>query len=126
MPILKDITVTNVRQVWQSPDGQRTINEVTMDYEGKEFKANTFSDNIAVEGWKGDVETYDKPGKQGSQTFVKQAPKKDDGYGGQPSTAIRPSGSSYVPKDEKAIQAMFAIKAAVALVAGSGDLLEDE
>lgn len=116
MPIINGVVTKSVKQVWQSPDGQRTINEVTMDYNGKLFRANTFSDKIAAEGWSGDVESYEKPGRNGSQTFVRSAPQEGNGWsggsqGGQASQSGTKSG--YVPKDEAAIKAMWAIREAV-------------
>lgn len=70
------------REVWKSPDGQRTITEVILDYNGQELKAKTYSNQIAVVGFSGEVETYEKQGKQGMETFVKQASKDGVAYGG--------------------------------------------
>lgn len=123
MPQITGVTTKAIKQVWQSPDGQRTINEVTMDYQGKLFKANTFSNDIATIGWSGDVESYEKDGRNGSQTFVKQAPKEGGWSGGQASTGGQTSGkSSYTPKDEKAIQAMWAIGQSIAAHSGAADM----
>lgn len=121
MPQITGVTTKEVKHVWSSPDNSRHINEVTMDYNGKLFKANTFSDKIATEGWSGDVESYEKEGRNGSQTFVKQVPKEGGAYSGQTSTGGRTSGS-YVPKDEKAIQAMWAIGQSIAAL---NDKVED-
>lgn len=101
-------TTREAKSVWKSPDGQREIFEVVLDYEGQPVKASTYSNDIATVGWKGTVETYEKEGKGGRppQTFVKQPPKENPGYG---STSGGSSRSNYVPKDEKAIQAMWAI-----------------
>lgn len=71
------IQTKQAKQVWQSPDGQRTIFELLMESDGKEFKAKTYSREIATENWSGTVETYEKPGRNGSETFVKQPPKED-------------------------------------------------
>jgi hypothetical protein len=108
MPKLRATTLT-AEQVWKSPDNTRKIWSLTMDVDGKTASAQTFSEAIATVGWSGEVETYER----GNNTFVKQPPK-EDGYpprqGSQASTTG--SGSSrnnYVPKDEKAIQAMWAI-----------------
>lgn len=126
MPIINGVTTKSIKQVWQSPDGQRTINEVTMDYEGKLFKANTFSNDIASIGWSGDVESYDKPGRNGSQTFVKQAPKEN---GFSPSTNSYSNGGSnattgttrgsYTPRDDSHIKAQWAIGQAMTALNGS-------
>lgn len=80
---MPEMTVTTKasREVWKSPDGQRTISEVILDYNGTEFKGKTYSNAIAVEGFSGEVETYEKQGKQGVETFVKQK-AKEGGYSG--------------------------------------------
>jgi hypothetical protein len=111
MPILQVKTI-GAKQVWESPDGQRRIHELQLEWNGKTVKANTFSDAIAEAGWSGEVETYEKPGKGNNpaQTFVKQPPKENGGYPQATST-----GSKYQPKDEKAIQAMWAIGQATVL-----------
>lgn len=111
MPQFEAIT-KYAKSVWRSPDGEREIFEVTLDVQGQEAKASTYSKDIATIGWTGTVETYEKEGKGGrpSQTFVKQPPK-EGGYGGGRSQAATQTShsSSYQAKDEKAIQAMWAI-----------------
>lgn len=78
------ITTANSKQIWQSPDGQRTIYEVwfTSDnpnHVGKTIKALTYSGAIAERGFLGKVETYTKNDKNGhSQTYLRQAPKEQD------------------------------------------------
>jgi hypothetical protein len=54
-----------------------------MDYNGRELKAKTFSNPIANVGWHGQVESYEKPGRNGSETFIKQVPKENPGYAGR-------------------------------------------
>lgn len=120
MPSFKTTTKQS-NSVWKSPDGQREIFEVVLDYEGQPVKAKTYSKDISTVGWEGTVDTYEKSGKNGSETFVKQPPKEDGQYGGQASTAGR-TGSNYVPKDEKAIQAMWAIGQSVQAHNGSDGL----
>lgn len=124
MPQITGVTTKEVKHVWSSPDNSRHINEVTMDYNGKLFKANTFSDKIATEGWSGDVESYEKLGRDGSQTFVKQVPKENSQYQGgtQPIPGGQRGSGNYVPKDEKAIQAMWAIGQSIAAL---NDKVED-
>lgn len=79
MPILNNVSTKSAKQIWQSPDGQKTIFEVVLDYNGQEMSAKTYSGAIARDGWSGDIESYDKQGRNGSETFVKQAPKEDGG-----------------------------------------------
>lgn len=111
-----DVTTKQARSVWKSPDGQREIFEVALDYNGDTVTASTYSKDIATEGWSGTVETYEKEGRNGrpAQTFVKQPPKEGGGYG-HTSGGGQSRGSGYTPKDEKAIQAMWAIGQAVQL-----------
>lgn len=81
MPILNGAKVTKTAQQWESPDGNRRIHQLTVSVDGVETLYKTFSDAIAVVGWEGDLEAYDKPNpKGGNDTFVKQH-KEDGGYG---------------------------------------------
>lgn len=120
-----EVKTTEARSVWKSPDGQREIFDVTLDYDGQAVSASTYSKDIATVGWSGTVETYEKEGKGGrpSQTFVKQPPKENPGYGNSSSTSSTSSRSGgYVPKDEKAIQAMWSIGQSVNAHVGSEGL----
>lgn len=85
-------------EVWKSPDGARVLYEVVVEVNGKLVKAKTWSAKIAQPGFTGDLESYQKEGRDGTETFVKQKPK--EGYGG---------GGGRQPKDEAAIKAMWAI-----------------
>lgn len=73
-----EVTTTAANSVWKSPDGQREIFEVALDYKGAPFKAKTYSKDISTVGWAGEVESYEKEGKAGMpvQTFVKQPQKE--------------------------------------------------
>jgi hypothetical protein len=77
MPILNQVTTVGSQSVWRSPDGQRNLYEVNLTYQGKPFKAKTYSGSIAQVGWTGDVITEEKQGKFGIETHIKQAPKED-------------------------------------------------
>lgn len=110
MPIIENVTTTKSEQIWESPDGQRKIYALTLEFKGQQFKAKTYSNMIASEGWAGDVETYEKPTKQGSDTFVKQPQKEQSSW-----QQAKPQTAKYQPKDEKAIQAMWSIGQAVLL-----------
>jgi hypothetical protein len=115
MPIMT-LKTTGSKQVWASADGKIKIFELNLEYEGKPVKAKTYSAAIATIGWEGEVETYEKEGRNGVETFVKQPPKEDGTYGNSTQTNSQQSGrSSYTPKDEKAIQSMWAIGQAVQL-----------
>lgn len=97
MPTLQ-VSTTQSKSVWRSPDGQREIFEVELDYNGTPVIAKTYSKDISVVGWSGSVETYEKEGKPGmpSQTFVKQ-PAKEGGYGGGGGgrSYAKPQGDNY-------------------------------
>lgn len=120
MPVM-DVTTTQAKEIWRSPDGQRVIFELTLEANGQPFPAKTFSKEIAEIGWSGSVETYEKPGRGGIETFVKQ-PQKDQYRGGGYAGGFKPSG-----KDEAAIQAMWAITKAIewAAIAKQSLTLED-
>lgn len=83
------VTTKQAEQVWASPDGQKVIFKLTLDYNGQEMQAKTYSKAIATQGWSGTVDTYEKQGRNGSETFVKQPPKEGftpGAYGSQGST----------------------------------------
>lgn len=96
MPQLQ-VTTKSANQVWASPDGQRTIFELQLEYEGKPVKAKTYSKEISVPGWMGTVETYEKPGRNGVETFVKQPPKEGASYGGGGASTNRGGGGYSKP-----------------------------
>jgi hypothetical protein len=101
-------TVTS-EQVWQSPDGQKTIWNVVLegleaDAKGHQYPLKTFSSKIAEVGFEGDVESY---ANQRGDRFVKQAPKAVAG--------------PYQGRDDSAIKAQWAIGQAIALTSATMD-----
>jgi hypothetical protein len=80
MPTIS-VTTKSAKEVWRS--GDRAIHELALDYNGQLFKAKTYSNAIAKEGWSGEVETYEKQGRYGTETFVKQPQKAYSGGGFQ-------------------------------------------
>ena len=99
MPTLNVKTVSS-EQVWKSPDGQRTIYKVVLDYNGQQMTAKTFSGAIAAQGWSGEVLTEERPGRNGSETFVKQPPKEGGSFSGGYSPATKAAGPAQAPKRE--------------------------
>jgi hypothetical protein len=98
------VTTVKSEQIWQSPDGKRTIWEVTLQGapgEG-EYRLKTYSEVIAKEGWSGEVEDYLNPK---GEKFVRQ-PKHD--FTGNPGR-----GGNYQPRDDDAIRAQWSIGRAV-------------
>lgn len=116
MPIIEGVTTKAANQTWQSPDGQRKLYEVGLDHGGKLFKAKTYSGQIATVGWSGDVETEERAGKFGPETFVKQ-PQKAGGFG---SGGFRGGGAKQA--DPFAMYLSYAKDLAVAFIALEGDL----
>lgn len=86
MPIFEGVTVKAAEVVWKSPDGQRVLQKVTFNVAGQDMVAKTYSSDIPVVDWSGDIETYEKEGKFGSETYVRQAPK-EGGFGGGSSSS---------------------------------------
>lgn len=125
MPTLDEVTTKSVEKVWTSPDGQRNIYKLTLNYKGSTLPVQTYSDAIAVVGWTGEVESYEKPGKFGPQTFVKQ-PQKEGYSGGRSSGGGGGSGYSKAPADPFTMYLSYAKDVAVALVAKTGKLDADE
>lgn len=116
MPTINVKTVSS-QQVWASPDGQRKIHEVVMDYQGQQVKAKTYSDAIAVVGWSGDVITEERPGRNGPESFVKQPPK-EGGYSG--GGGFRGGGGK--TQDPFAMYLSYAKDLAVAFISLEGKL----
>lgn len=87
MPVVH-VTTKSSNSVWKSPDGQREIFDVVLDYKGTALQAKTYSNDISTVGWEGDVESYEKVGKPGmpTQTFVKQPAKEYSPGSGKPDT----------------------------------------
>lgn len=81
MPTFQAKTIA-ATQVWKSPDGQRTIFEVTLQTGQGSANAKTYSAAIGQIGFEGEVETYEKPGQKGPEVFVKQVAKENPGYTG--------------------------------------------
>lgn len=117
MPVL-EVKTTSANSVWKSPDGQREIFELQLEYEGKPVKAKTYSKDISTVGWEGTVETYEKQSRNGMETFVKQPPK-EGGFSPQQQGSRQSStggGSSYTPRDDSHIKAQWAIGQAVSVL----------
>lgn len=96
MPAINGKT-KSAKQVWASPDGQKKIFKITLDVGGEDMEASTYSDAIASVGWSGELDTYEKEGKYGTETFVRQ-PKKEGfggGFSGGKSYAAKPQGDQY-------------------------------
>lgn len=93
MPQLQAKTVS-AEKVWSTPDGKKTIWSVGLDINGKQFIAKTYSQKISVVGWSGTLETYEKEGRNGHETFVKQ-PQQEQSYGGSHSNSHAPKGDSF-------------------------------
>jgi hypothetical protein len=91
-------------QVWQSPDGQKTIWNVKLTADGKEYALKTFSAKVAEVGFEGEVESYLN---QRGDRFVKQVPvaNKSGGY----------------TRDDAGIRAQWAIGQAIALTSATMD-----
>jgi hypothetical protein len=92
-------------QVWQSPDGQKTIWNVVLEADGKQYPLKTFSSRIAEVGFEGEVESY---ANQRGDRFVKQVPKAPAVAGGY-------------NRDDAAIKAQWAIGQAIALTSATMD-----
>jgi hypothetical protein len=124
MPQL-DVTTKSAEQVWASPDGQRVLYEVVMEWEGKPVKAKTYSQAIATENWTGTVVTEERPNKKGGvETFVKQ-PQKEGGYSG--GGGYRGGGGGgRAPADPFTMYMSYAKDLVVAQVAAGAKLTLDD
>lgn len=73
------VKTTKSEQVWKSPDGQKTIWNVVLVSDGKEYPLKTFSEKVAEVGFEGEVESFVN---QRGDRFVKQVNKNDGHHGG--------------------------------------------
>lgn len=97
-------------QVWQSPDGQKTIWNVEIEADGATYPLKTFSTRIAEVGYEGEVESYVN---QRGDRFVKQTPS--------PQPAGGAGSRGYAGRDDAAIKAQWAIGQAIALTSATMD-----
>jgi len=91
----------NSEQVWQSPDGKRTIWEVQLQAEdGSDYKLKTYSPQIASLGFKGQVKSYlNRFGERFVRQDAQDKAEKARSYG----------------RDDNAIKAQWAIGQAISL-----------
>lgn len=123
------VVIQDANQIWRSPDGSRKIYEVTYTNDaGTLLKRKTYSDKLgAGKGQSFDVQEYQKEGRNGIETFVKQTPKEDNGYSSGPSNnsgaAVSHSGGGGEkqfkgdPDTRASIERQTTLKAAVDAVA---------
>lgn len=94
------VKTTHSEQIWKSPDGSRTIWEVTLKTDsGDDYKMKTYSPKIAHMGFKGEVKSY--LNDRGDR-FARQAPVE----------SATPTGYQ---RDDNAIRAQWAIGQAISL-----------
>jgi len=81
MPIISNVTTKRANLSWTSPDKKINLYDLILLADGKQIATKTYSAQIAKEGWTGDVETYQKPGRDGTtNTFIKQVKKEESTY----------------------------------------------
>lgn len=98
---MKAKTVSS-KETWKAPDGQRTIWDVVLEADGKDYRLKTYSAKIAEVGFEGEVESYTN---DRGDKFVKQVPKEQPAH----------YGGSYQPRDDAAIRAQWALGQAMQL-----------
>ncbi len=118
MPQLNAKTV-NSKEIWSSPDRSKTIYEVTIEANGQKYVAKTYSNKISQVGWSGTVETYEKEGRNGHETFLKQPQQEGRNYQGQSY-----QGKNSQPRSEFTMYLSYAKDLAVALINGGKSLDE--
>src|SRR5258708_248794 len=91
MPSIK-ATTKESKKIWSG--GGRSIWEINLDVGGQTFKTKTYSEAIADVGFSGELESYEKEGKFGVETFVRQKPK-EGGYSGSSTHSSGGQGSKY-------------------------------
>lgn len=94
------VKTIDCKQVWQSPDGQKTIWDVLIEADNKQYPLKTYSRTIAERGFEGEVESYVN---QRGDRFVRQVVK------------------STPENRESSIRAQWAIGQAIALASATMD-----
>jgi hypothetical protein len=122
MPTI-EVKTTKSDKVWTAPDGKMSIYELELEYDGQPVKAKTYSESIATIGWSGTVESYEKSGRNGTETFVKQ-PKKE-GYSGGGGGYSKGVGGR-PPADPFTMYLSYAKDIAVAMYNKDGTIKPDE
>lgn len=110
------IKTKSAEKVWTSPDGQRTIYKLVLDYNGHDVQAKTYSGVIATVGWSGDVVTEEKSGRLGMETFVKQPPKEYSGGGFTTAPTATPPSPGSPNRDNYTMFLSYVKDIAVALI----------
>lgn len=111
-----NVKTISAENVWSTPDGSKTIYKLMLDYDGRQVSAKTYSNAIATVGWSGTVETYEKQGRQGAETFVKQPQKEWSGGGGYQKSSGQSGGVSKAPHDNYTMFLSYVKDIAVALI----------
>lgn len=94
-----NVKTTHVEELWRSPDGRRTIWEVTLrGDDGKEYRLKTFSPKISKMGFRGEVRSYLNAR---GERFVRQV--------------LTPAKPNFQQRDDNAIRAQWAIGQAINL-----------
>lgn len=79
------ITTSESKEIWKSPDGTRKIWEISyLNEAGTPIKRKTYSRTISQQGWTGQVEEYEKEGRVGIEVFVRQPVQEGNHYGKAP------------------------------------------
>lgn len=78
MPIVETATLHS-EKIWEQGD-KILYRALLTTRDGQKINVKTFSKAIAEKGFTGQVETYEKSGKYGSETFARQAKKDTGGY----------------------------------------------
>ena len=97
-----NMKTTHSQQIWQAPDGRRTIWEVTLSADdGSDYKLKTYSPEVARLGFSGEVRSYLNPRGDRFVRQITHAPAK--------------IGSGGYQRDDNAIKAQWAIGQAINL-----------
>lgn len=101
------VKTINSREIWQSPDGKKTIWQVILQTHNKHaYSLKTYSKHIASLGFEGEVDSY--VNKHGER-FVRQSPKP------------HVESASTASNRDSSIRAQWAIGQAIALASATMD-----
>ena len=109
------VKTKEANSIWKK--GDREIFEVVVETDGNLAKVKSYSKAIAQAGFEGEVEAYEKQGRNGSETFVRQVPKEDGFNSGfQRSGGSKPSYGGKAQGDNYTMYLSYSKDLAVALI----------
>lgn len=118
-----EVVTESAGKVWEK--GDRAIYEVVLQTNNRKIKVKTYSKQIAQIGFSGEVEAYEKPSRNGTETFVRQV-RQDSWQDGNNPVPSQPKTTGSFNSDPYTMYLSYAKDILVALVGSlGGDFNQD-